>query len=71
MDRVARDVLNEHFAFVGTDSPFQAHARLEAPSDATDYQADAWWLWTIGCALEGRWAVNDTVIRKELLESPK
>jgi hypothetical protein len=28
VDRVAREVLNEHFAFVSTDSPFQAHARL-------------------------------------------
>ena len=46
-------------------------AEWEAPSDAVDDQADAWWLWTICCALEGRWAVNDTVIRKELLESLK
>ena len=28
MDRVAREVLNEHIAFVSTDSPYQAHARL-------------------------------------------
>lgn len=28
VDRVARHVLNEHFAFVSTDPPYQAHARL-------------------------------------------
>jgi Holliday junction resolvasome RuvABC endonuclease subunit len=43
-------------------------AGWDAPADATDDQADAWWLWTIGEALGGTWRVPETAYRAEVLD---
>jgi hypothetical protein len=42
-------------------------AGWDAPDDCTDDQADAWWLWTIGCAVKGEPVVTMTGYREALL----
>jgi Holliday junction resolvasome RuvABC endonuclease subunit len=37
------------------------------PLGATDDQADAWWLWTLGHATEGTWKVPETAYRRAVL----
>ena len=37
------------------------------PEGATDDQADAWWLWTIGHAVLGTWKVPETEYRTKVL----
>lgn len=44
-------------------------AGWNAPDDATDDQADAWWLWTIGRALLGQWDVPQTVYRTDVINT--
>lgn len=39
------------------------------PPGATDDQADAWWLWTIGHATRGLWKVPETAYRAEVLDA--
>ena len=42
-------------------------AGWDAPEGATDDQADAWWLYTIGCAITGRSHVSQTVLRTAIV----
>jgi Holliday junction resolvasome RuvABC endonuclease subunit len=42
-------------------------AGWDAPLDATDDQADAWWLRTIGCAVLGTWDVAQTAPRAAIV----
>ena len=38
-----------------------------APDDATDDQADAWWLYTIGSAAQNHWIIPQTAYRTALI----
>lgn len=42
-------------------------AGWKAPDDATDDQADAFWLWMIGEALQGSWGVSPTAYRSQIV----
>ncbi len=50
------------------DQMLLAAVRAGAPVDDND-QADAWLLWTLGEALEGRWQVPRTQYRTDLIHS--
>jgi Holliday junction resolvasome RuvABC endonuclease subunit len=43
-------------------------AGWDAPEGATDDEADAWWLHTIGCAALGVWHVSQTVLRTAIVD---
>lgn len=50
------------------DHMLAAAIRNGCPADDND-GADAWWLWTIGEAIEGRWHIDHTAYRTDVLEA--